>query len=235
MRILVTRAIEQAEKTAVKLSNFGHECVIAPLVSVEYFDDIQIQTEKLAGIAVTSARAIEGLQRQSNFLEICKFPLYCVGDQTASKGKNAGFQQVFSADADVDVLFELIQTNYVTDSGNILYITGVDRTGNLQEKLIQIAIPTELCIIYNTHYQHAFPANVASEINSGNIDAVLIYSKNGCTALVKALKQFSRELLTKITFFSISQNAAEPLKLIENVKVKWPSKPNEDELLNLLN
>ena len=235
MRILVTRAIEQAEKTAEKLTNLGHECVIAPLVSVEYFKEVQIRTEKLAGIAVTSARAIEGLQRQSNFLEISKIPLYCVGDQTASTGKVAGFQQVFSADADVNILFELIKTNYVTDSGTILYVTGVDRTGNLQEKLVQIAIPTELSIIYKAHYQHAFPANVASEINSGNIDAVLIYSKNGCTALVKALKRFSRELLTKITFFSISQNAAEPLKLLENVKVKWPSKPNEDELLNLLN
>ena len=234
MRILVTRTSAQSQKTAVKLEKFGHECVIAPLVEVEYQNDEQIQTNELAGIAVTSGRAIEGLQQLSNFSKFTKKPLYCVGDNTATIGKDVGFQTVYSAQGEVTALSELIQSKYVVNSGSILYPTSVNRIGDLEKKLLQAGIPTKLKIIYKTHYLQEFPAKVASEIENGNIEAILIFSKNGCTALINCLKTLNQNKISQIRFYAISENAAIPLNKLGSLKVIWPSKPNEESLLQLL-
>ena len=234
MRILVTRAIAQTQQTAAKLTKLGHECVISSLVKVEYQTNLRIQPEDLAGIAVTSARAIEGLQQLPNFTKLSHLPLYCVGDNTASLGKEVGFQQVYSAHEDVIALFDLIRSKYVANSGSILYATSVNRTGNLKKKLIQVGIPTKLSIVYKTDYLEGFPEKVASEIENGNIDAILIYSKNGCSALVNALKQLNPQNIKHIRFYAISQNATVPLNMLGPVNVFWPAIPNEDSLLKLL-
>ena len=55
MRILVTRPVEDGEETARQLALRGHQSVLAPLLTTEFWDGPEVALEGVQAILATSA------------------------------------------------------------------------------------------------------------------------------------------------------------------------------------
>ena len=104
-----------------------------PLINIEIKNYEQLNFEDFRGIIFTSSNAIKFLDIKSIDKKIICF---CVGSATEKKARSCGFQNVFSADGNVNNLKELILQNYNSSNGKLLYVSGEIISNDLDQQLI---------------------------------------------------------------------------------------------------
>ena len=104
MHILLTRPLEDSHEIILKFQKLGHEISHMPLINIEGKSYEQLNFLDFKGIIFTSANAIK-------FFDIKpidkKIICFCVGSATEKKARSCGFQNVVSADGNVNNLKEL--------------------------------------------------------------------------------------------------------------------------------
>jgi len=103
MHILLTRPLEDSHELILKFKTLGHEVSHIPLINIEGKNYEQLNFEDFRGIIFTSSNAIKFLDIKSIDKKIICF---CVGNATEKKARSCGFQNVFSADGNVNNLKE---------------------------------------------------------------------------------------------------------------------------------
>lgn len=142
--VLLTRPQAQGEAFARKLTQrFGARMhpVIAPLMAPEYLSPPAPEGE-FAAVVFTSSHGVEGAIRLG--LELPRLA-YCVGRATAAAATSAGFE-ARSADGNVHDLLAVIKRD--APNGRILYIRGVDTSGDLRSALITNGFDAESLQVY---------------------------------------------------------------------------------------
>jgi uroporphyrinogen-III synthase len=142
--VLLTRPRAQGESFAQKLiQRFGDRVrpVIAPLMATDYLSP-PAPDGPFAAVVFTSAHGVEGAVRLG--LELPKIA-YCVGQSTATSATAAGLEAK-SADGNADDLVAVIKGD--APNGRILYIRGVDTSGDLASALISKGFPTVSLQVY---------------------------------------------------------------------------------------
>jgi uroporphyrinogen-III synthase len=142
--VLLTRPRAQAEGFAEKLtSRFGGRVhpVIAPLMAPEYLTPPAPEGPFAAAI-FTSAHGVEGAVRLGLQLPVVA---YCVGRSTAAAAKSAGLA-ARSADGNAEDLVAEIRK--AAPKGRLLYIRGVDTSGDIAKILIENGFPTVSLQVY---------------------------------------------------------------------------------------
>ncbi|MFY9761650.1 MAG: uroporphyrinogen-III synthase, partial [Xanthobacteraceae bacterium] len=104
MRILVTRPAVDAARTAAALRVRGHEAIVAPLLTIEYFPDAELGDRPWSVILVTSANAARAIAAHRRRDELLRVPGLAVGGQSAQELRAEGFADVISANGDLDDL-----------------------------------------------------------------------------------------------------------------------------------
>ena len=121
MHILLTRPIEDCSEMILKFKSLGHQVSHLPLLVVEKVNYDPINFSSSRGIIFTSANAIK-------FLDIKKIDkkilCFCVGEATEKTARNNGFQNVISAEGNVENLKELILQNFNKKDGSLIYMSG---------------------------------------------------------------------------------------------------------------
>ena len=121
MHILLTRPLEDSHELILKFQALGHKISHMPLIDIEGKSYEQLNFKDFKGIIFTSSNAIKFLDiRPIDKKIIC----FCVGSATEKKARNCGFQNVLSADGNVNNLKELILQNYNSSNGKLLYVSG---------------------------------------------------------------------------------------------------------------
>ena len=142
--VLLTRPKAQAEAFARQLTQrLGPRVhpVIAPLMAPEYLSPA-IPDGPFAAVVFTSAHGVEGALR----LGIALPPLaYCVGRSTAAAARAAGLA-TRSADGNATDLLAILLND--RPNGRLLYIRGVDTSGDIAKDLISKDIPTLSLQVY---------------------------------------------------------------------------------------
>lgn len=131
--VLLTRPQAQGEGFARKLTHrFGDRVrpVIAPLMSPEYLSP-PAPEGRFAAVVFTSSHGVEGAVRLG--LDLPKVA-FCVGRSTAAAASAAGLD-ARSADGNADDLLAAIK--HEAPNGRILYIRGVDTSGDLCNALFK--------------------------------------------------------------------------------------------------
>ena len=97
VRVLITRAIEDG--LALQAELLGHEIssVLAPMLSIEFFNPVSEPGEQAQAYLVTSRNGAEALAR---YTEDRAAPVLAVGAATAERLADLGFGTVESADGD---------------------------------------------------------------------------------------------------------------------------------------
>lgn len=228
MRLLVTRPEPQALKTAARLRALGHDAVAAPLLVIEAIEKAELPRSGVAALAVTSARAIDAVSCRDEWKYLKELPVFAVGEKSARAAKDAGAANVAAGAGTVGDLAALIGGSSI--GGKVLYLAGQERSGDLGGELASLGIDCRTVEIYAAKAASVLPEDVSTGLETGGIDAVLIYSRRTGEAFARLTNTLKFQHNFKI--FSISAQAGAPLA--GRFEVITAREPNEEALFALL-
>ncbi len=169
MHVLVTRPLEDSERTAEALRAAGHEPLVVPLFEIQPLaHDIPASVD---AFIATSANA---LRHACLTPEHCAIPVYSVGDATAAAAKQAGFRTVHSAGGDSADLAVLLKDR-LKPGNRIGYLAGLPRQDDALQALsghfTLLTVET-----YGTLAVETLPEEISFSLRKSQIDAILHFS-----------------------------------------------------------
>jgi uroporphyrinogen-III synthase len=228
MRVVVTRPQADSERTAAALEALGHEVLVAPLMRVEPV------AADLAGtwsaIVITSANALQAIPAIADGVKT--LPVFAVGDRSAEAARRAGFSQVSSANGDINDLVRLVATRGAGAKAPLLYLAGEDRSGDLVAQLAAHGIDAEMKVVYRV-VAEVFPPVLAAALESGDVDAVLHFSRRSAELFVEGARSSGvAGPAEDVRHLCLSSQVAEPLAGASRIAVA--ARPEEAALIALL-
>jgi uroporphyrinogen-III synthase len=235
VRILVTRPVDEAQRTANRLRALGHDALIAPVLRIEPLSDAVIGEEPWGAVLMTSGNAARALMAHARCSELTALPAFVVGRQTAAAAKLAGFSDVTSSGGDSRALIRLIAARIANRAAPLLYLAGSDIARDLAGDLSAHGFKVDTVVLYRADAADAFTDKVQAAIRAGNVDNVLHYSRRSTAIFIDCAQ--SGGLLREIkalTHLCLSDQAAEPLRPIGATDIRIARTPDEEALIQLL-
>lgn len=228
MRLLVTRPEPEATRTASKLTALGHEVLVAPLLTIEAIGDADLPAEGVGAVAFTSARAVEAVSRRREWRRLKELPVFAVGEKTAQAARGAGARQVMAGTGGLEDLVPVIRSTVI--GGPVLYLAGRERSGDLALELEKRGISCQVVEVYRARPLETLPEDIAARLQSGTIDAALVYSRRTAEVLATVLDKVTGAPRPEV--LAISRQAAEPLRGRADIRVA--AEPSEAAIFALL-
>jgi uroporphyrinogen-III synthase len=221
LNILLTRPEPGAAATAARLSGLGHTPILAPCLT------ITCRPPKLpdypAAIIITSLQAVPSLPAAYH-----QIPVFCVGDATAGRLREAGFSAVTSAAGDAEDLRRLITLSPLP--GTYLLATGARQGTGLARQLRAAKIPVLRRVVYAATPVRALPKAALAALATGQIAAALFYSAETAAAFASLAPAGTGT----ITAIALSQAVAAPLRGLPWAAIRVAVRPTEADLLALI-
>jgi uroporphyrinogen-III synthase len=187
MHILLTRPLEDSHEMILKFQRLGHEISHMPLINIEGKKYEQLNFLDFKGIIFTSANAIK-------FLDIKpidkKIICFCVGSATEKKARSCGFQNVLSADGNVNNLKELILQNYNSSNGKLLYVSGEIISNDLDQQLISEGYNVKRIVNYSAKPVEKFNEVFIEKLKLKMPEIVYVYSQNSAISFLNLIKNY---------------------------------------------
>lgn len=232
MRVLVTRPIDDAEETATQLRAWGHDPVIAPLLSVRYHDGHPLHLDGVQAILATSANGVRAFARRTSRRDM---PVFAVGSQTAQAARDAGFAEVQNADGNAQALAKAVRGWARPDGGALLHACGAEAEGRLATDLRAAGFNVRIDVLYDVPATGALPAAAHDAIAGRTLDAVLIFSARGAQAFVDGVVRAGLTGACEyLVVCCISEAAAKPLAALHFREIRVAAQPNQAALLDTL-
>ena len=228
MHILFTRPLEDCHEMILKFQSLGHEISHLPLINIEGLKYEVPNYSEFKGIIFTSSNAIKFLDIKSIDK---KLKCFCVGDATEKKARNAGFQNVFAAEGNVNNLKELILQNFKPSEGKLIYISGEIISSNLDKELISDGYNVERIINYRANEVKNYDESFIEKLKLKMPEITYIYSQNSAINFLKVIKNYQLETLWMNTnLMCIGEKTSSILN-----EIKWKKiflfNPGEEEFL----
>jgi len=158
-----------------------------PLINIEGKSYEQLNFLDFKGIIFTSANAIK-------FLDIKlidkKIICFCVGSTTEKKARSCGFQNVLSADGNVNNLKELILQNYNSSNGKLLYVSGEIISNDLDQQLISEGYNVKRIVNYSAKPVEKFNEVFIGKLKLKMPEIVYVYSQNSAISFLNLIKNY---------------------------------------------
>ena len=187
MHILLTRPLEDSNEMILRFQKLGNIVSHLPLISVESKNFEKINFDNFKGIIFTSANAIKFLDTKNINKKIHCF---CVGNATEKKARNIGFQNVFSAEGNVNNLKEIILQNFNSSDGKLLYLSGEVISYNLDEQLIKSGYNVKRIINYTIKPIEKFNETFVDKLKLNMPEIVFVYSQNSAISFLNFIKNY---------------------------------------------
>ncbi len=187
MHILLTRPLEDSHEMILKFQRLGHEVSHMPLINIKGKKYEPLNFLDFKGIIFTSANAIK-------FLDIKpidkKIICFCVGSATEKKARSCGFQNILSADGNVNNLKELILQNYNSSIGKLLYVSGETISNDLDQQLISEGYNVKRIVNYSTKPVEKFNEVFIEKLKLKMPEIVYVYSQNSAISFLNLIKNY---------------------------------------------
>ena len=228
MHILLTRPLEDCSEMILKFQSLGNEVSHLPLLRIDKVNYDETDLLSLKGIIFTSANSVK-------FLDVKKIDknliCFCVGNATEKKARAVGFQNVISAEGNVENLKELILQNFDQKDGKMIYVSGEIISVDLDQKLLNEGYSIKRIINYQVSYNQKFDENFVKELKTNIPDIVYIYSQNSASSFLNFIKiQQFENLWMNTNLMCIGEKTSSILN-----EIKWKKiflfNPGEEEFL----
>jgi uroporphyrinogen-III synthase len=234
MAILVTRPQPDNARTTAALRAQGYVALPAPMLRFEKVMFLLDAEADFGAVIVTSANALRGLGDQPAANSLFRLPVFTVGDRTAQAAQDIGFRDVISAGGDANDLRALL-TARAQAVKPLLYLAGADLSRDLAAELGTRGFE----VVTHTTYRMApvadLPDDVTSAFVTGQIDAVLHYSRRSARAFFKAAGLGGVEISAlAIPHLCLSVAVAKIAHDAGATKVMAAATPDEDALFAAL-
>ena len=228
MHVLFTRPIDDSKDLILKFKSLGHIVSSIPVISIKKKEYPKIDFSSFKGIIFTSSNAIK-------FLDIKlldkNIKCFCVGNATELLAKEKGFQNIFSAEGNVNNLKEIILQNFKSSEGKLLYISGETITFELDKFLISEGLNVERVINYSSDPIENFNEILIDDLKNNVPDIVYIYSQNSAISFKNLIKNYNlQNHWMNTNLMCISEKTSSVLNDIKWKKI-FLFNPGEEEYL----
>jgi len=228
MHILLTRPLEDCTEMIVKFKSLGNQVSHLPLLRIEKVNYEQINFLDFKGIIFTSANAVKFLDLKNIDKNLLCF---CVGSATEKKARSVGFQNVITAEGNVENLKELVLQNFNQKDGTLIYISGETISVDLDQQLLKEGYNIKRVINYKTVHNQNFDDEFVNQLKLNMPDMVYVYSQNSALSLLNFIKMHQSESLWMNTnLMCIGEKTSSILN-----EIKWKKiflfNPGEEEFL----
>jgi uroporphyrinogen-III synthase len=234
VRLLVTRPLPDAERTAAALRTNGHAVTITPLLHVETLADAELGAGPWAAILVTSANAARAIAGHKRVAELRVLPVLAVGERSAAAMRSAGFTDVSSAEGSASDLTRSAAER-LKHGEPLLYLAGADRSADIAADLAAQNFLVRTVVVYRAVQAHVLP-EAAAEVLKGGIGGVVHFSRRSAEAYVNVTRSagLSEPAVKKPAHFCLSAQVAEPLVKAGAGDIRIAQEPTEPALLALI-
>jgi uroporphyrinogen-III synthase len=221
MRLLVTRPEPGASATARRLEAMGHDILLLPCLSVK--TTTPRLPEHLAALVVTSGQAVPALPARLH-----NVPVFCVGDATAAKLREAGFTRVESAAGDAQDLCRLVAARRLPG----LHVLAVGERHGLAlfSGLREAGITVVRRKVYTVTKLQSLPDGVHDALAAGTVDAALFYSAE----TARAFARLNPPGTACMQAYVLSGNVAQGFEGLPWARIHVALAPTEADLMALL-
>lgn len=235
MRILITRPLADAEKTARRLILLGHEPILSPVSRLEILSPALTLSPAPDALIITSRNTVRALARHPQRAELHALPVLAVGHSTAQLARQHGFCDITTAEGTAASLVKLI-VRQCASGAHLLYLAGRDRAADIASALTAHGITTETREVYAAVAEPDLDDRAASLIETRSIDAVLHYSARGAALFLQHINrsQALQEGARHCAHLCFSAQVATALKPLGVQTVLIAQRPDEDSLMDLL-
>jgi uroporphyrinogen-III synthase len=228
MHILLTRPLEDCSEMILRFKLLGHRVSHLPLLNINKVNHEKTNFLDFKAIIFTSANAVKFLDIKNIDKKILCF---CVGSFTEKKARSVGFQNIITAEGNVENLKELILRNFDRNDGKIIYVSGEMISIDLDLELIKKGYDVKRIINYKTIYNENFEESFIKELKLNIPDIVYVYSQNSALSFLKFIKLHQFEnLLMNTNIMCIGEKTSAILN-----EIKWKKiflfNPGEEEFL----
>ncbi len=228
MHVLFTRPIDDSKDLILKFKSLGHIVSSIPVISVKKKEYSKIDFSSFKGIIFTSSNAIKFLDTK---LLDKNIKCFCVGNATELLAKEKGFQNIFSAEGNVNNLKEIILQNFKSSEGKLLYISGETITFELDKFLISEGLKVERVINYSSDPIEKFNEILIDDLKNNVPDIVYIYSQNSAISFKNLIKNYNlQNHWMNTNLMCISEKTSSVLNDIKWKKI-FLFNPGEEEYL----
>jgi uroporphyrinogen-III synthase len=228
MRVLVTRAKDDAERTARRLAARGHEAVVAPVITIAPTGAAPPQ-EPWDALILTSAHAVPMLAG----LAVRARPAFAVGARTAAAARAALLPDVRQASGDALGLARLIKAA-MPPPATLLHATAHERKAEPGASLTAAGFRVVAWECYAARPAPRLPGDVAAALRARHFDAVLHFSRRSAELFIGlAEREGLVPTLRTLAHLCLSTDVAAPLAAVGAETVVAPE-PNETSLVALL-
>ena len=228
MHILLTRPLDDCKELILKFKQLGHKVSHLPVIKVESKKYEELKYEEFNAIIFTSSNAIRNLDLKKINKKIYCF---CVGSATEKIAKVNGFQNVYTADGNVNNLKEIILQNFTNKNKKLLYVSGEIISSNLQKDLISEGYLVKRLINYSVLPILNLDLNFIEDLKISLPEIVFVYSENSAKNLLNLIKKYELvDYWMNTNLMCIGEKTSSALN-----EIKWKKififNPGEEEFL----
>jgi uroporphyrinogen-III synthase len=225
---LITRPEPGATQTAARLTALGFFPIVAPVLSIT--SRAVRPPDHLAATVLTSRNAVQACPPSMH-----DRPVFAVGTATAALATEAGFNRVFSADADATALADLIANSLSPAEGTLFLPAAQGQGGELATSLRRFGFRVLRRVAYQAASVGSLPQAAALCLRQGQVAAAMFFSSETSRHFVRLLRAAELvEAVRDIEAVSISERAAMALRPLPWRRISVAAKPNQDAMLALL-
>jgi uroporphyrinogen-III synthase len=227
MRILLTRARTDAERTAARLAARGHSAIISPVFEI-VATEAAVPSEGFDAIIATSAHALTRGTRS-----LTNIPLHAVGERTRDAAQRAGWTAPIHVSEDAKALIAHLRID-LPHTRCVLYLAGRHRKPDIEAAAKESGFELKIVETYLAREISSLGEDAGRALRAGELDAVLHYSRRSAGLFI-ALTQGAGLWVeaAKLRHFALSPDVAEPLATA-GARIHVAAHSDEDHLFALL-
>jgi uroporphyrinogen-III synthase len=224
--VLLTRPRADSQRLAGILEERGYTPLVDPMLEIERLPVRLPAPGRFQAVLVTSRHAVPALAGLD-----AGFPVFCVGEATAERVRQAGPWPVMPGPGDAVGLAETVIGRLRPDQGPLLHLAGADVRPELQDLLERAGFTLVRANTYRARPASGLADPTRLALEQRRIRAVMLFSPR--TAAVFAALS-SRYDQTGSDALCLSANVAKGLDASRFARVLIATRPEEAALLDLL-
>jgi uroporphyrinogen-III synthase len=235
MLVLLTRALDQSNRTAARLACEGHGAVLSPVLDMVP-TGATWPAGVIDGVFATSARAFELLSATPEWpLPEARrlLPLLLVGERTREAARERGFDGPPLIGPDVKGLAREIASRFATPC-RFVYLAGRARKPDLEDGLAEMGHRIEPVEVYAAQPAESLTGAALALARTGEIGVVLHYSRRSADIFLGLARDAGLDL-SRINHVCISHDAGAPLLAAGIHEVLIAKTPDEQAMFAIVN
>lgn len=245
MRILLTRPESDAQDLKMRLEVLGHVGILAPLLQIKYVNIVESAFAGAGALVATSRHGLTALVDAGVLASALPLPVFTVGEATASRARELGFQRVIAGAGTAADLVPLILADPVAQTRQLVHLAGDHLAFDLQAALAHDHVIVVTVPAYRSVAATVLPPTVTRQLVGNHIDAVVLMSPRTAQTWIKiASGLLAASAVSSIVHVCVSDAVAaalndawaksRPQGTGYALKIRVASRPTREEILALI-